>query len=151
VTDIVDKATRSKMMSGIKSKNTKIELLIRSVLHRNGFRFRLHKKDLPGKPDLYLAKYKVAIFVHGCFWHLHGCPLSRMPKTRKEFWAEKLGKNKERDKKQINELVARGLRVLTVWECALRNKSAQQLDEVFDEMIFWIDDGNSTLEISGKN
>ncbi|MEE4673672.1 very short patch repair endonuclease [Pseudomonas alliivorans] len=120
--DIVNTETRSRMMSGIKGKNTKPEMAVRKYLHSLGYRFRLHQKDLPGRPDLVLPKYKVAIFVHGCFWHCHkGCFYSRMPKTRAEFWAEKLGKNVVRDSLQISALNTIGWRVIIVWECGIKH------------------------------
>ncbi len=108
-------------MSGIRSKNTKPELAIRSLLHRSGFRFRLHEKDLPGKPDIVLAKYRVAIFVNGCFWHGHEqCSLFRLPKSRTEFWEEKIGRNIRRDVEKWNKLRQMDWRILIVWECATK-------------------------------
>ena len=103
--DIVDRATRSRMMAGIKGKDTKPELVVRSFLHAHGYRFRLHRKDLPGKPDVVLPRHKVCIFVHGCFWHRHdNCKYAVIPKTRTDFWAEKLGANADRDRKAMNDL-----------------------------------------------
>lgn len=120
--DIVDPATRSRMMSGIRGKNTKPELTIRRLLHAAGFRFRLQRKDLPGKPDLVLPKYHVAILVHGCFWHMHdGCHYFRLPTTRTEFWQNKLGGNRLRDSRSVVLLNEVGWRVLVVWECAVRD------------------------------
>ena len=107
-------------MAAIKGKNTKPELLVRSWLHRNGFRFRLHRKDLPGTPDIVLPKYRTVIFVHGCFWHSHGCGNSSVPRTRRAFWTAKLGTNRTRDKKMSVSLRKRGWRVVVVWECELR-------------------------------
>jgi len=116
--DVVDKATRSRMMSGIKGKNTKPELLVRRYLHRRGLRYRLHVKGLPGTPDLVLPKYRTVIFVHGCFWHQHlGCRYAAIPKTRQEFWLEKLTANRFRDLANESRLGALGWRVLTIWEC----------------------------------
>ena len=118
-------AARSRNMAAIKGKNTKPELLVRSWLHRNGFRFRLHRKDLPGKPDIVLPKYKTVIFVHGCFWHSHGCKNSVLPKIRRVFWENKLNDNARRDvrmKRAIREL---GWRTFVVWECELRTKPDQ--------------------------
>src|SRR4051812_22955527 len=97
--DIISKAKRSEMMAGIRGKNTKPEILIRGVLHKAGFRFRLHAKHLPGKPDLVLAKYHAAILVNGCFWHGHDCHLFRWPSTKKEFWRAKILKNRANDEK----------------------------------------------------
>jgi DNA mismatch endonuclease, patch repair protein len=95
--DIVPKAKRSEMMAGIRGKNTRPEMLVRRALHAHGYRFRLHRKDLPGKPDIVLPKYRAVIFVHGCFWHGHDCHLFKWPKTREDFWIQKIKNNQERD------------------------------------------------------
>lgn len=119
--DVVDSATRSKMMAGIGAKNTKPELAVRRFLHGMGFRYRLHQKALPGSPDLVLTKYGVAIFVHGCFWHRHrNCKFSSMPTTNPAKWSEKFQANEARDKRNMNDLVAAGWRVIVLWECGLR-------------------------------
>ena len=119
--DIVDSITRSRMMAGIKSRNTKPELLIRSLLHNRGFRFRLHVKDLPGKPDIVLPKYHSVIFINGCFWHGHQeCHLFRLPATRTEFWQEKIYRNQTNDSRAIDLLLANNWRVCIVWECSIR-------------------------------
>lgn len=119
--DVVDRETRSRMMAGIKGRDTKPEIAVRRFLHAHGYRFRLHRKDLPGKPDIVLPKLKVCIFVHGCFWHSHpGCKYAVLPKTRVEFWTEKLQANSARDLRAANNLVNEGWRVITVWECDLR-------------------------------
>ncbi|MEQ4283259.1 MULTISPECIES: very short patch repair endonuclease [Pseudomonas] len=138
--DIVDSATRSRMMSGIRGKNTRPELLVRKFLHAHGFRFRLHRKDLPGNPDIVLPKLKTCIFVHGCFWHRHpGCRYATMPKTRPEFWAEKFSKNVARDAKSILALRQLGWSTIIIWECQLKapelTKSAylQDLKKALDE------------------
>lgn len=116
--DIVDKATRSRMMAGIRGTDTKPERLVRSWLHRQGLRFRLHKSGLPGRPDIILSKYRAAIFVHGCFWHRHpGCRYATTPASNAAFWQEKFRKNVERDRKKTAELRRLGWRVLTIWEC----------------------------------
>ncbi|WP_103734811.1 very short patch repair endonuclease [Pseudomonas sp. GZJR-8] len=120
--DVVDPATRSRMMSGIKGKDTKPELAVRRFLHAHGYRFRLHRRDLPGKPDIVLPRLKVCIFVHGCFWHRHtGCKYAVLPKTRTDFWTEKLESNVDRDRKVMQELFSNGWCVFTVWECELKN------------------------------
>jgi DNA mismatch endonuclease (patch repair protein) len=112
-------------MAAIKSKNTKPEIFVRKTLHALGYRYRLHSKNVPGKPDMYLAKWKLAVFVNGCFWHGHQqCPLYRLPKTREEFWASKVAANVARDKIVRDWLAANGLRYLDVWECALKGKSS---------------------------
>ncbi|SIO36488.1 very short patch repair endonuclease [Halodesulfovibrio marinisediminis] len=118
--DIVSKEKRSEMMSKIRGKNTKPELVVRSLLHSMGYRFRLHRKDLPGTPDIVLPKYKTVIFVNGCFWHGHkGCPIYKPPKSNVQYWEEKIAKNKERDR--INTLLLQklGWKVLEIWECEL--------------------------------
>ena len=119
--DIVDVSTRSRMMAGIKGRNTKPEILIRKLLHKKGFRFRLHVKNLPGKPDIVLPKYKAVIFVNGCFWHGHkGCRLFKLPATRTEFWQEKITRNQANDSKSINLLLENNWKVGVVWECSIR-------------------------------
>ncbi|WP_186172821.1 very short patch repair endonuclease [Burkholderia gladioli] len=119
--DIVSLADRSRMMAGIQSKNTKPELIVRRLLFASGYRFRLHRRDLPGAPDIVMPSRKVAIFVHGCFWHMHqGCRFSKMPTTRPEFWKAKLEANVERDRRAVEKLQALGWRVLCVWECSTR-------------------------------
>lgn len=128
--DIVDSITRSRMMSGIRGQHTQPELMVRRFLHARGYRFRLHRKDLPGCPDLVLPKYRLVIFVHGCFWHRHeGCSYATSPSTRKEFWQAKLLGNSLRDRKQVEQLQGLGWRVLIVWECGLKH-SADQLNEL---------------------
>lgn len=122
MTDIVDPETRSRMMSGIRGKNTKPEILVRSLLHRRGFRFRINVRDLPGKPDVVLPKYHAVIFINGCFWHGHDCSLFRMPGTREDFWKKKIDGNRTRDRKTLEALAGSGWRTGIVWECALRGK-----------------------------
>lgn len=146
--DIVDKATRSRMMSGIRGKNTKPEIIVRKYLHAAGFRFRLHVKDLPGKPDLVLPKYKAVIFTHGCFWHMHDCPLFKWPSTRQEFWQDKLSRNKNRDIEQINQLINAEWRVCIVWECALRGKLIK-VEQTASALAEWILGDSTYLEIGG--
>ena len=117
-------ASRSKNMSAIKSKNTKPEVEVRKLLHSMGFRFRLHKKDLPGSPDIVLAKYKSVIFVHGCFWHRHQrCKFASNPKTRVDFWNKKFNDNIERDIKVRKELENLEWNYLIIWECQIKNKT----------------------------
>lgn len=119
--DIVDKPTRSRMMAGIKGKNTKPELIVRRFLHAHGFRYRLHDNKLPGKPDIVLPKYRMAIFVHGCFWHRHlGCSFATNPEQNFDKWQEKFKQNVDRDRKQLAELLASGWKVIVIWECGLR-------------------------------
>lgn len=122
MTDILTKERRSWNMSRIKGKDTTPEKKVRSILHKNGYRFRLNRKDLPGKPDLVLPKYNLVIFVHGCFWHRHkDCPDAKLPKSNTDFWTTKLNKNVERDKKVRSSLEKLGWKVHVIWECDLKN------------------------------
>lgn len=120
--DTITRERRSWNMSRIKGRDTGPELRLRSLLHRAGFRFRLHAKELPGKPDIVLPKYRAAIFVHGCFWHRHeGCRNATMPSTRTEFWKSKFDSNVDRDERNRAALTAAGWTVFTVWECELKS------------------------------
>ena len=120
--DVHTKQQRSYNMSRIKGKNTKPEILIRKIIHRMGYRFRLHRKDLPGKPDLVLPRLNKIVFVHGCFWHMHNCRYGKVtPKTRAEFWQTKREGNVKRDKRNIRLLKKQDWQVLVVWECQIRN------------------------------
>lgn len=145
--DVVDVATRSRMMSGIQGKNTSPEMLIRKALHARGFRFRIHAKHLPGKPDLLLPKYKAAVFIHGCFWHGHACRYFKIPQTRPEFWLDKIGKNQTRDGLQENALKTMGWRVLVVWECAVRSMKKEKSPVLVDLMASWLINGSEYLQI----
>ena len=137
--DVVDKATRSRMMSGIQGKNTKPELLVRKYLHGQGLRFRLHVRYLPGKPDLVFPKHKAVVFVHGCFWHHHaGCKYATMPSTKVNFWANKLSENVARDQYQTAALEGLGWRIFIVWECELRN-GQKRLKSLHSEIIKGMD------------
>tara|TARA_B100000003_G_C10857202_1_gene341488 strand:+ start:31 stop:450 length:420 start_codon:yes stop_codon:yes gene_type:complete len=114
---------RSRNMSAIKSKNTKPEIAVRKLLHSMGYRFRLHRKDLPGSPDIVLPKYKTVIFVHGCFWHRHeNCKYASTPKTRQEFWEAKFRENINRDKLNQENLSSKGWKIIVVWECEINDK-----------------------------
>jgi DNA mismatch endonuclease (patch repair protein) len=123
MTDVLTAAQRQLNMSRIKGKDTKPEMLVRKGLHSCGLRFRLHDRKLPGHPDLVFPRYGAVVFVHGCFWHAHGCALSKLPRTRQDFWEAKLEANAQRDRKATEALLAAGWRVLIVWECALRGPS----------------------------
>ena len=150
MTDVVDNATRSRMMSGIGGKDTTPELLIRRELHALGFRYRLHDNALPGKPDLTFPKYKAVIQVNGCFWHRHQCHLFKWPETRREFWNKKLGANADRDKRITADLENLGWRVLTVWECALKGKTRRSVSEVAQTAANWIQFGQGSAAIEGR-
>lgn len=142
--DVVDAATRSRMMAGIRAKNTVPELLIRQNLHRLGFRFRLHDKRLPGKPDLLLPKHEAVIFVHGCFWHGHNCPAFKWPKTRAEFWRSKIERNRENDERHVKALRGMGWRVCVIWECSVRKSGGEVLAA---RIARWLAGTSRTLEI----
>lgn len=145
--DVVDRAVRSRMMSAIRSRNTSPELVVRSALHRRGFRYRLNDVKLPGKPDLVLPKYRAVIFVHGCFWHGHDpCRLFRWPSSNTMFWQTKIGRNRERDAAVYSQLNAEGWRVLYVWECALRGKAQQAVrEQVVDRICKWLQTDESDV------
>lgn len=147
MTDVVDSKTRSRMMSGIRGKNTRPELEIRRQLHRRGFRYRLHDKKLPGKPDVVLKKYNATIFIHGCFWHRHNCHLFKWPKTRPEFWKQKITRNHENDIKVLAELRSAGWRVCIVWECSIKGPS-KNVQMVSESIVRWLKTNNPMLEIS---
>ncbi len=127
------------MMAGIGPANTKPEMLIRRGLHARGFRYRLHVKGLPGKPDLVFPGRRAAIFVHGCFWHGHDCALFRWPSTREEFWRSKIGGNIARDRRVTAQLLDQGWRVLNVWECALKGREKMPLEEVLTACATFVD------------
>lgn len=140
--DIVTPEKRSRMMAGIRRKDTKPEILVRKALFAAGYRFRLHRRDLPGAPDVVMPGRMLAIFVHGCFWHAHrDCRLAKTPTTNVEFWQAKLANNVERDGRAIAALRSAGWRVLVVWECATRGEAAERLAE---NLKAWIT-GNSAL------
>lgn len=122
--DTLSPDERSHRMSLIRNKDSSAELVVRKMIHRMGCRFRLHRKDLPGTPDLVFPKLRKIVFVHGCFWHRHSdpnCGLARLPKSRLEFWLPKLTKNRERDKQNLSNLISSGWKVMVVWECQLTN------------------------------
>lgn len=120
--DKISREQRSRVMSRVRSFNTRPELLVRSLLHRMGFRFRLHRRDLPGSPDLCLPKYRAAIFVHGCFWHCHSCSHgSKRPASNQQYWSQKLQGNVRRDAAAISALRVRGWKSLVIWECELKS------------------------------
>ncbi|RFQ02584.1 DNA mismatch endonuclease Vsr [Pseudomonas putida] len=149
--DIVDPVTRSRMMSGIKGKNTSPELVIRKALHARGFRFRIHTTHLPGKPDLILPKFRAAIFVHGCFWHGHNCRYFKTPKTRTEFWMDKIEKNKVRDAIQIAKLNEAGWRTLIIWECAIRKMKSENSITLIDTVAAWLSQNSTFHELDEQN
>lgn len=148
--DIVTAEKRSQMMAGIRGKNTKPEIILRRRLHRLGYRYRIHVGSLPGSPDLVLPKWNAVIFIHGCFWHGHDCSLFKLPQTRREFWEEKIGKNRARDSKVLGQLTDEGWRVLTVWECAIRGLHQLGPDEVVAAIGVWLKGGADSGEIRAR-
>lgn len=128
--DVVAPAVRSRMMAGIRGRDTRPELLLRRALHARGLRYRLHDQRLPGRPDMVFPKWKAVVFVHGCFWHGHGCRLFKWPATRAEWWREKIEANIARDARDVAALEAAGWRVLTVWECGLRHSPSATVSAV---------------------
>lgn len=149
--DVVTKEKRSAMMAGIKGKNTQPEIAIRKALYGKGYRYRLHAKDLPGKPDLVFPKYRTVIFVHGCFWHRHNCHLFKWPSTRREFWEEKITGNANRDILHRTRLVEAGWKIVIIWECAMKGKHRLPLEEILDSTVVALHDKASNfLEIKSR-
>ena len=151
MTDVLTPEQRRFNMSRIRGKDTKPEMIIRKGLHAAGLRFRLHVKDLPGRPDLVFPRYRADIQVHGCFWHGHHCPMCRLPATRQDFWASKISGNRERDHRTSAALLQSGWRLLTIWECSLRGPARKAATEVISLCIGFIlsSESDSEVEISG--
>jgi len=148
--DIVDAETRSRLMSGIRATNTRPEIRIRRILHRSGFRFRLHVTDLPGKPDIVLPRFRAVVLVHGCFWHGHSCPLFKWPSTRSDFWRKKIGKNQENDDKARSALRMQEWRVATIWECAVKGTGRLDDSAIGELLQMWLESGVGELQIHGN-
>ena len=148
--DIVDKATRSRMMRGIRARDTKPEMQIRCMLHAKGFRYRLHDRQLPGTPDIVLPKYRAVIFVSGCFWHGHDCRLFRLPRTRRKFWSEKIARNRSNDATARERLSAAEWRHATVWECALRSRDPVAIAELNRRLVDWIQSDDLASSFRGN-
>ncbi len=148
--DIVSPDVRSRMMSGIRGKNTRPELAIRKGLHARGFRYRLHDSRLPGKPDIAFPKYRAVIMIHGCFWHGHDCHLFKWPSSRTDFWKKKIARNQEKDRENDENLEKAGWRILTIWECALKGKTRLDPALVMDIASGWLESGSGNLTIRGK-
>ena len=137
------------MMSGIKGRDTKIELLVRKALHARGLRYRLHNRSLPGRPDMAFASRKTVVFVNGCFWHGHDCPLFRLPASNTEFWRLKIGVNRERDLRSQAALTTLGWRSAVVWECAMRGEAAIDFPVLVNLLEDWIRSDQSDREFRG--
>jgi DNA mismatch endonuclease (patch repair protein) len=134
-------------MAAIRNSNTKPELRVRQELHRRGLRYSLKNKSLPGKPDVLLSKYRVVVFIHGCFWHRHHCNYFKLPKTNTEFWNNKISENVKRDTKVITQITDIGYRVLIIWECIFKGKNKERLDSLFENIILWIKSEDKESEI----
>lgn len=147
--DIVSAATRSRMMAGIRSTDTRPELAIRKALHANGFRYRLHARNVPGRPDMAFPRYRAALFVNGCFWHGHDCHLFRLPGTRTDFWTAKIERNRQRDAKVRQQLLDNAWRTLTIWECAIKGRETLGLPHVVARASAWLRTSHEILEIRG--
>jgi DNA mismatch endonuclease (patch repair protein) len=134
--DIFDRKKRSEIMKKVSGKNTNPEITVRKLLHRMGYRFRLHPLNLPGKPDIVLPKYKKIILIHGCFWHGHeGCKRSQLPNTNRDFWRDKISKNKDRDKIVIEKLKRLGWSILIIWDCEIRKRNLADLEEKLEKFL----------------
>ena len=143
--DVVDKATRSRMMSGIRNQDTRPEIALRKALHRLGLRYHLHVRDLPGHPDIVFPKLRAVVQVHGCFWHRHqGCRFATTPGTNKEFWSRKFEKNMQRDVETRDLLNRLGWRTSVVWECAIKTQGA---GEIANRLRLWLEGGASHLDV----
>lgn len=136
-------------MAGIKGRNTKPELKIRQALHKAGFRYRLHDKELPGKPDMVFPRYNAVLFINGCFWHQHDCHLFRWPQTRREFWEKKISGNVANDSKKLHMLRESGQRVGIVWECALKGKTRIPEEVAIQKLTEWLKSDHKRVEIQG--
>ena len=136
-------------MAAIRGSHTKPELLIRKALHAAGLRYRLHVKDLPGKPDLVFPRHRAVVFVHGCFWHQHDCHLFKWPATRQDFWREKIGRNVINDERAVQALLEMGWRVATIWECALKGRTRPDFDHAMQQLAGWIESDEQTITIRG--
>lgn len=151
MTDVHDRETRSRNMAAIRSKNSKPEIVFRKSLFARGYRYRLHRKDLAGRPDLVLAKHRIAVFVHGCFWHLHDCHLFRWPKTNAKFWKRKISGNAQLDVEHQDVLIRSQWRVAVIWQCAIEGRRRKTMTAVLDEFEAWLEDDKARLEITGED
>ena len=135
-------------MSSNRAKNTKLEVLIRRRLHAKGFRYGLHARHLPGRPDLVLTRWRAVVFINGCFWHGHDCARFKLPRTNVEYWRSKIEGNRARDAVNRAELIRLGWRILTIWECAVRRASEDSIASVVDEIANWIRSESPSIEIT---
>lgn len=147
--DIVTPEVRSRMMAGIRGKDTKPEIMLRKGLHAAGFRYRLHDHALPGRPDMVFPRHRAVLFAHGCFWHGHDCHLFRWPSSRQEFWTAKITRNREVDARSGKALAAASWRLGIVWECALKGRTRLPLGDVLEACAAWLRSDAARLEIRG--
>jgi DNA mismatch endonuclease (patch repair protein) len=147
--DVVTPEVRSRMMAGIRGKDTKPEIMLRKGLHAAGFRYRLHDRALPGRPDMVFPRHQAVLFAHGCFWHGHDCHLFRWPTTRQEFWTAKITRNREVDARSAQALAGAGWRFGVVWECALKGRTRLPFPAVLEACIRWLRSDEQRLEIRG--
>ncbi|MCY1501346.1 Very short patch repair protein [compost metagenome] len=148
--DTLTPEQRKRNMRSIRGKDTRPEMLIRRGLHAAGLRYRLHVRDLPGRPDIVLPRHRVAILVHGCFWHGHNCSLFRAPRTHGEFWAAKIQSNRLRDARDLSVLLESGWRVLTIWECSLKGRGRQPLPAIIASAVGFVRGSNVSGCLEGK-
>jgi DNA mismatch endonuclease, patch repair protein len=148
--DVLTPDQRRRNMTCIRGKNTKPEMLLRRGVHAAGLRFRLHVRELPGRPDIVFPRYRAVVLVHGCFWHGHDCPMFKLPATRREFWAEKISANRSRDIRTVETLLEKRWRVLTVWECSLKGRGRLQQSEVISQITDFVLGGERLRVIEGS-
>lgn len=147
----MDLFTRKRIMSSIKSKNTKPEMIIRKGLFRRGYRYRLYDKKIPGTPDVIFPRFQALIFVHGCFWHGHGCKLYRMPKNNVLYWESKILRNQQRDSEILQRLLSLNWRVMLIWECAIVGKYSYSPDTLFSQIEKWLHSSNNYQILEGRH
>jgi DNA mismatch endonuclease (patch repair protein) len=148
--DVLTAAQRQLNMSRIRGRDTKPEMLIRRGLHARGLRYRLCVKDLPGRPDLVFPRYRAVIFVHGCFWHGHNCPMFKLPTTRQDFWKKKIEQNRAHDVQNVLALRTNGWRVLIVWECSLKGTARKKYDIVLDTCVNFLQGDIAEISVAGE-
>ena len=147
--DVFSKEKRSQIMASVSGKDTSVELRIRKALHRKGYRYGLHNRTLPGTPDIVFRRFNAVVFVNGCFWHGHDCPLFRPPSTNRDFWEKKIQGNRIRDVKSVGLLQEKGWRTMVVWECSLRGKSRLKFEDVILTVEDWLHSNRKHSEIRG--
>lgn len=148
--DVVAPEVRSRMMSNIRSKDTKHEVEVRKALHAAGLRYRLHRRDLPGTPDITFPRHRAVVFLHGCFWHGHDCYLFKWPSSNSKKWKAKIRANQQRDEASVLKLIALGWRVCTIWECALRGRGKYDKQSVVDLIAKWIVSSKQICSLRGR-